>query len=128
MTLKGIGLQSAWLFTFEFFAWRNIQNRRQLAALAGLTPTPYQSGGQARDQGISKAGNSLVRAMTVQIAWGWLRFQPDSALTLFYERRFAHAGRRMRAVGIVAVARRLLIELWRFLDTGTIPEGAVTSS
>ena len=66
--------------------------------------------------------------MTVQIAWGWLRFQPDSALTLFYERRFAHAGRRMRAVGIVAVARRLLIELWRFLDTGTIPEGAVTSS
>ena len=128
MTLKGIGLQSAWLFTFEFFAWRNIQNRRQLAALAGLTPTAYQSGGQARDQGISKAGNSLVRAMTVQIAWGWLRFQPDSELTLFYERRFAHAGRRMRAVGIVAVARRLLIELWRFLDTGTIPEGAVTSS
>ena len=105
MTLKGIGLQSAWLFTFEFFAWRNIQNRRQLAALAGLTPTAYQSGGQARDQGISKAGNSLVRAMTVQIAWGWLRFQPDSELTLFFERRFAHAGRRMRAVGIVAVAR-----------------------
>ena len=128
MTLKGIGLQSAWLFTFEFFAWRNIQNRRQLAALAGLTPTAYQSGGQARDQGISKAGNSLVRAMTVQIAWGWLRFQPDSELTQYYERRFAHAGRRMRAVGIVAVARRLLIELWRFLDTGVLPEGAVTSS
>ena len=69
-----------------------------------------------------------MRAMTVQIAWGWLRFQPDSELTQYYERRFAHAGRRMRAVGIVAVARRLLIELWRFLDTGTLPEGAVTSS
>lgn len=128
MILRGIGLQSAWLFTFEFFAWRNIQNRRQLAALAGFTPTPYQSGGEARDQGISKAGSSLVRAMTIQIAWGWLHFQPDSALTLWYERRFAHAGRRMRAVGIVAVARRLLIELWRFLDTGSLPEGAVTSS
>ena len=66
--------------------------------------------------------------MAIQIAWGWLHFQPDSALTLWYQRRFAHAGRRMRAVGIVAVARRLLIELWRFLETGSLPEGAVPSS
>ena len=128
MTLKGVGLQSAWLFTFEFFAWRNIQNRRQLAALSGFTPTPYQSGDESLDQGISKAGSSLVRAMTIQIAWGWLHFQPDSALTLWYQRRWANGGRRMRAIGIVAVARRLLIELWRFLDTGSLPEGAVTSS
>ena len=114
MTLKGIGLQSAWLFTFEFFAWRNIQNRRQLAALAGFTPTPYQSGDDSFDQGISKAGSSSVRAMTIQIAWGWLLFQPHSALTLWYQRRFASQGARMRKIGIVALARRLLIELWRF--------------
>ena len=127
MTLKGVGLQSAWLFTFEFFAWRNIQNRRQLAALCGFTPTPYQSGDESLDQGISKAGSSLVRAMTIQIAWRWLHFQPDSALTLWFQRRFANGGRRMRAIGIVAVARRLLIELWRFIENGSLPEGAVTS-
>jgi len=128
MTLKGIGLQSAWLFTFEFFAWRNIQNRRQLAALAGFTPTPYQSGDESFDQGISKAGSSSVRAMTIQIAWGWLLFQPDSALTLWYQRRFASQGLRMRKIGIVALARRLLIDLWRFSQTGSLPEGAITSS
>ena len=128
MTLKGIGLQSAWLFTFEFFAWRNIQNRRQLAALAGFTPTPYQSGDDSFDQGISKAGSSSVRAMTIQIAWGWLLFQPDSALTLWYQRRFASQGLRMRKIGIVALARRLLIDLWRFSQTGSLPEGAITSS
>ena len=121
MTLKGIGLQSAWLFTFEFFAWR------QITALSGLAPSPYQSGDEARDQGISKAGSSSVRAMAIQIAWGWIRFQPDSELTRWFERRFAHGGRRMRAIGIVAVSRRLLIDLWRFLETGSIPEGAITS-
>ena len=127
MTLKGIGLQSAWLFTFEFFAWRNIENRRQIAGLAGFTPTPYQSGDDSFDQGISKAGNSSVRAMAIQIAWGWLLFQPDSALTLWYHRRFASRGSRMRKIGIVALARRLLIELWRFSKTGSLPEGAITS-
>ena len=127
MTLKGIGLQSAWLFTFEFFAWRNIRSRKEITALAGLAPSPYQSGDEARDLGISKAGSSSVRAMAIQIAWGWIRFQPDSELTRWFERRFAHGGRRMRAIGIVAVARRLLIELWRFLETGSIPEGAITS-
>ena len=128
MTLKGIGLQSAWLFTFEFFAWRNIQNRQQLTALSGLAPSPYQSGDETRDQGISKAGNASVRTMALQIAWGWVRFQPDSTLTQWFDRRFAHGGRRMRAIGIVAVARRLLIELWRFLQTGTLPEGAIPST
>ena len=127
MTLKGIGLQSAWLFTFEFFAWRNIQSRKEITALSGLAPSPYQSGDEARDQGISKAGSSSVRAMAIQIAWGWIRFQPDSELTRWFERRFAHGGRHMRAIGIVAVSRRLLIDLWRFLETGSIPEGAITS-
>jgi len=128
MTLKGIGLQSAWLFTFEFFAWRGIQSRKQITALSGLAPSPYQSGDEARDLGISKAGSSSVRAMAIQIAWGWVRFQPDSQLTRWFERRFAHGGRRMRAIGIVALARRLLIELWRFLETGALPEGAIASS
>ena len=127
MSLKGIGLQSAWLFTFEFFAWRNIGSRKEITALSGLAPSPYQSGDEARDQGISKAGSSSVRAMAIQIAWGWIRFQPDSELTRWFERRFAHGGRRMRAIGIVAVSRRLLIDLWRFLETGSIPEGAITS-
>ena len=127
MSLKGIGLQSAWLFTFEFFAWRNIQNRREIAGLAGFTPTPYQSGDDSFDQGISKAGSSTVRAMAIQIAWGWLLFQPDSALTLWHQRRFASRGLRMRKIGIVALARGLLIELWRFSETGSLPEGAITS-
>lgn len=128
MSLKGIGLQSAWLFTFEFFAWRKIQSRQQITGLAGLAPSPYNSGDETRDLGISKAGSSSVRAMAIQIAWGWVRFQPDSELTRWFERRFAHGGRRMRAIGIVALARRLLIELWRFLETGALPEGAIASS
>jgi transposase len=128
MTLKGIGLQSAWLFTFEFFAWRNFQNRREVGALAGFTPTPYQSGGDSFDQGISKAGSSMLRAMAIQIAWGWLHFQPHSALTLWYQRRFASGGLRLRKIGIVALARRLLIDLWTFSRTGALPEGAITSS
>ena len=127
MSLKGIGLQSAWLFTFEFFAWRNIGSRKEITALSGLAPSPYQSGDEARELGISKAGSSSVRAMAIQIAWGWLIFQPDSALTLWYQRRYASRGSRMRKIGIVAVARRLLIDLWRFLETGSIPEGAITS-
>ncbi len=128
MSLKGIGLQSAWLFTFEFFAWRNFQNRREVGALAGFAPTPYQSGDDSFDQGISKAGSSSMRAMAIQIAWGWLQFQPDSALTLWYQTRFASGGPRMRKIGIVALARRLLIELWRFSQTGALPQGAITSS
>jgi transposase len=128
MTLKGIGLQSAWLFTFELFAWRDIQNRKQLAALCGLAPTPYSSGDETRDLGISKAGNAAVRAMAIQIAWGWIRHQPQSTLTLWFNRRFAHGGRHMRAIGIVALARRLLIELWRFVETGALPEGAIASA
>lgn len=128
MTLKGIGLQSAWLFTFEFFAWRRIRSRQQITGLAGLAPSPYNSGDETRDLGISKAGSSSVRAMAIQIAWGWVRFQPDSELTRWFVRRFAHGGRRMRAIGIVALARRLLIELWKFLETGALPEGAIASS
>ncbi len=126
MTLRGIGLQSAWMFTFELFAWRQIKNRRQLAGICGFSPTPFSSGDLLREQGISKAGNSAVRAMAVQIAWSWLRFQPTSELSVWFAKRFAHNGRKARAIGIVAVARKLLIELWSFLETGALPEGAVT--
>ncbi len=95
-----------------------------MGALAGLTPTPYQSGESYREQGIAKAGNRHVRAMAIEIAWGWLRFQPESALTRWYQERFGHGSSRLRRIGIVALARKLLIALWRFLETGAIPEGA----
>ncbi len=124
MRLGAIGPASAWLLVMEFFGWREFRNRRQLAALAGLVGTPYNSGESERDQGISKAGNRRVRAMIVEIAWLWLRFQPKSALTQWYRARFASGGLRMRRIGIVALARKLLIALWRYLEDGVMPEGA----
>jgi transposase len=125
LTLQGVGSNSAWLYVMEFFAWRQFRNRREVGALAGLTPTPYQSGESHREQGIAKAGNRHVRAMAIEIAWGWLRFQPESVLTRWYQGRFGHGSSRLRRIGIVALARKLLIALWRFLETGVVPEGAV---
>jgi transposase len=124
LKLRGIGETSAWLFVMEFYGWRELRNRREIGGLAGLTPTPYQSGGELRDQGISKAGNPLVRSMAVEIAWGWLRFQPDSYLTRWYQEKFGQGSKRARKVGIVALARKLLVALHSFLMTGVIPEGA----
>jgi transposase len=123
--LRGIGLHGSWVFVREFFGWRKFNNRRQVAAAAGLTPTPYQSGDSNHEQGISRAGNRHVRVMAVELAWIWVRHQPKSKITQWYLRRFVSGGSRPRKVGIVALARRLLIELWRFLETGVIPEGAV---
>jgi transposase len=122
--LRGIGFRSAWLFTMEFFAWRQFQNRRQVGSLAGLTPTPFQSGDSNHELGISKAGNRLVRAFAVELAWSWLRRQPGSELSRWYETKFARGSSRVRRIGIVALARRLLIELWKYLETGTPPAGA----
>jgi len=122
-TLYGIGPTSSWDFVMELFAWRNFKNRRELGAFLGLTPTPYDSGGNQREQGISKEGRGRIRALAIQIAWGWLRFQPHSKLTQWYMERFAEGGSRMRRIGIVAVARRLLIDLWRYTEYGVIPEG-----
>jgi len=124
MRLGAIGPTSAWLLVKEFFGWRNFRNRREVAALAGLVGTPYNSGDSERDQGISKAGNRRVRAMIVEIAWLWLRFQPKSALSQWYQARFARGGLRMRRIGIVALARKLLIALWRYLEDGVMPRGA----
>jgi transposase len=128
LELKGIGPNSAWLFVQEFFAWRQIANRRQLGALAGLTPTPYQSGDSEREQGISKAGNRRIRTMAIEIAWCWVRYQPHSALSQWYRQRFGQGNSRLRRIGMVAVARKLLVQLWQYLKTGALPEGAETIS
>jgi transposase len=123
--LRGIGMNSAWLYAMEFFGWRQFRNGKQVGALAGFAPTPFQSGESEREQGMSKAGNRHVRAMAIEIAWGWLRFQPQSALAKWYQRRFGHGSKRLRKIGIVALARKLLIALWRYLETGVLPEGTL---
>jgi transposase len=123
--LMGVGVESAWLYVMEFFAWRQFRNRRQIGGLAGLTDTHYQSGDLQHEQGISKAGNRWIRALAIQTAWAWLRFQPTSALASWYERRFGTGNSRVRKIGIVALARKLLIAFWRYLETGVLPEGAV---
>ena len=122
--LRGVGLQGAWLLEREFFGWRSISNRRQVASLAGLTPTPYGSGDMEREQGISKAGNKRLRWLMVELAWCWRRYQPTSDLSLWYQRRFAEGSARMRKVGIVALARKLLVALWKYVSQGEVPEGA----
>ena len=122
--LRAIGETSALKLDRELFGWRQFDNRRQVASSIGLTPTPYDSGGSQVEQGISKAGNKRVRALLIELAWGWLRYQPQSELSGWYHRRFANGGKRMRRVGIVAVARKLAIALWRYLKYGEIPAGA----
>jgi len=122
--LRAIGPKGAWVLVKELFGWRHFANRRELAGSLGLVPTPYSSGDSEIEQGISKAGNRRVRGLLVELAWAWLRLQPASALTRWFNRRFAGAGKRMRRVGIVALARRLAIALWRYLQDGEIPAGA----
>lgn len=127
-TLRGIGSLGAWVLATELFGWRAIQNARQLGALVGLVPAPYQSGATRRDHGITRAGNKHVRRLLVQLAWSWRRYQPTSALTQWYERRFGRGSPRLRRIGIVALARKLLITLWRYVDQGEMPEGAIVKA
>jgi transposase len=122
--LGAIAEESSFLFSTELLGWRSFANRRELAGAVGITGTPYASGESAREQGISKAGNKRMRAMLVEIAWGWLRYQPGSALSRWWQRRFAKGNKRTRRIGIVALARKLLIALWRYLEEGLVPEGA----
>jgi len=124
MSLRGIGKVSAWTLVHEFFAWRDFANRRQVGSAAGLTGTPYNSGGSETDQGISKAGNRRIRHLMVEIAWRWLQFQPGSALSRWFNWRFASGGKRMRRVGIVALARKLLVALWKYVEFGEVPNDA----
>jgi transposase len=123
--LKGIGEVGASRLALELF-WREFSNRRQVGACVGLVPQPYDSGESHTDQGISRQGNRRVRALLVEMAWCWLRYQPDSALTQWFNQRTqgTRTNRRARRIAIVAVARRLAIALWRYLKDGVIPDGA----
>ena len=125
MRLHGVGEVSAWVLSKEFFGWREFKNRREVASLAGLTPTPYNSGGSSVEQGISKAGNRRIRRVMIELAWSWLRFQPESELTLWFIDRYAKGGKRSRRIGIVAVARKLLVALWKYVEFGEVPAGAI---
>ena len=122
--LAGIGTGSAWTLVKELFGWRQFHNRREVAGCLGLAPTPYASGTSEVELGISKAGNKRARWLMVELAWSWLRFQPGSQLSQWFNERFAGGGKRMRRIGIVALARRLSIALWRYLEHGEIPLGA----
>jgi transposase len=121
--LGGIGTELATVLVREAL-YRPFANRKEVAAYAGLTPSPYASGDRHRDQGISKAGNPLLRKARVELAWLWLRYQPDSALARWFTERVGAVRGRMRKITAVALARKLLVALWRYLTTGLLPEGA----
>lgn len=123
--LCGIAQESSFVFATEVFGWRRFENRRQLAASVGIVGTPWQSGNIDRDQGISKAGNRRVRTMLVEIALCWLRYQPGSALSQWWEGKYRKASGRQRKAGVVALARKLLVSLWRYLEEGIVPAGAM---
>jgi transposase len=122
--LRGIAVGSGWVLAKELFGWRRFRNRREVAGCLGLTPSPYVSGESETEQGISKAGNRRVRTLMVELAWSWLRYQPQSELSQWFARRFASGSKRLRRIGIVALARRLAIALWRYLEDGLIPDRA----
>ena len=121
MKLKGIGPEFAAVLWLEAL-FRSFGNRRQIAAYAGLAPVPWQSGGIDRDQGIA---NPRLRKTMIQIAWLWIRHQPESAISQWFARRVGTARGRVRRIAIVAVARKLLVALWRYVTQGVVPEGAV---
>lgn len=125
--LHGIGVTGASVLVDEGLVWRGFTNRRQIGGLLGFAPTPYNSGEAERDQGISGAGNRRLQAVSIQLAWNWIRWQPGSALTRWYCARFG-TGKRVRRIGIVALARKLLIALWRYATQGVLPKGAVLSA
>ena len=127
LALKGIGPGFAGVLWSEGL-FRHFDNRRQLAAYAGLAPTPWQSGSINHEQGVSKAGNPRLRATLVEMAWLWLRHQPGSALARWYHDRVQRNGGRLKKVAIVALARKLLVALWKYATTGVVIEGAAMKS
>ena len=122
--LRGIGVQSATILVREAFV-RRFANGKALGSYAGLSPTPYSSGAMEREQGIGKAGNRRLRTVMVELAWIWQRYQPDAAQVRWFRERAGPTGRRMRKVMVVALARKLLVALWRYATEGVVPEGAV---
>ena len=122
--LKGVATTSASVLLDEGLLWRQFQNRRQIGGLLGFAPTPYDSGDSEREQGISRAGNARLQAISIQLAWNWVRWQPQSRLTQWYLANFGK-GKRARRIGIVALARKLVIALWRYVTMGVVPKGAV---
>lgn len=122
--LKAIGAELATVLTREVF-YRAFRNRREVGAYVGLDPSPFRSGGMVHEQGIAKAGNPRARTAMIELAWLWLRYQPDSALSRWFRARVGTAGGRIKRIAIVALARKLLVGLWRYLTTGLVPEGAV---
>jgi transposase len=123
--LKGVAVTGASVLLDEGLVWRAFRNHREIGGLLGFAPTPHQSGDVTHEQGISRAGNERLQAISIQLAWNWVRWQPSSALTQWYRRRFGDGGKRARRIGIVAVARRLVIALWRYTTTGVVPPGAI---
>lgn len=122
--LKAIGMNGAWVLSAELFAWRSFNNRKEVGSIVGLTGTPFQSGGPGKDQGIDKAGVKSARGIAIELAWCWTRYQPNSALTRWFNENYARGGKRVRKKGIVALARKLMIALWRWVDQDIVPDGA----
>ena len=122
--LKGVATTSASVLLDEGLVWRAFRNRRQIGGFLGFAPTPYDSGESTREQGISRAGNNRLQSISIQLAWSWVHWQPQSALTRWYRAQFG-TGKRARRIGIVAVARKLVIALWRYVTTGVRPSGAI---
>lgn len=122
--LSSLGPVTSTALASQFF-WRDFNNRREVGAAAGLTSCPYFSGDTQVDQGISRAGHRRVRTLAVELAWMWLRLQPKTALSRWYNERFGPGSKRLRRIGIVAMARKLLVALWKYLKWGIVPEGAL---
>jgi transposase len=124
-SLKGIGTTGAFQMVLECFGWRTFSTRREVAGCLGLAPSPFASGKIDHEQGISKLGNPRLRALLIELSWLWLRYQPTSRISLWFQEKFAQGAGRSRRIGIVAVARKLAIALWKLIEFGVVPEGAV---
>ncbi len=123
--LRGIGVRSSWVLVMESLGWRQFNNRKEVGGSVGLVGTPYDSGESSRELGINKAGNARLRSLLVELAWLWIRYQPDSSITKWFEERYGGQGKRAKRVGIVGVARRLMIQLWHFVEHDVDPPGAI---
>jgi hypothetical protein len=123
--LRGIGVPSSWVLVMESFGWRKFRNRKEVGGSVGLVGTPYDSGESNRELGISKAGNARLRSLLVELAWLWVRYQPESTITKWYMERYGGQGKRSKRVGIVGVARRLMIQLWHYVEHDVEPPGAI---